>query len=308
MKAQKPQKKRIKEVKPRRARCDAAMSRANKKLNPLKIEKIRKKSAPVRNKISLKRRKVVKEERAQMDVPQRQMRYAIETASAHVRAVIRGYTRTRATVRHAYKKKPKALCPPNYDELLQLIPPGQRAKPTRAGQQVVYVLAQADPMPALLTGTVERIARHKVSNWILVRKPWPLRHAENPFLAVHSTNAWLASPHVGGGGPTIALLPNKGLYVIYCAALNEFYVGNANNISLRIEQHKNGKGAAYTKSWHGDFYRVRPINIPLGKYSQSETKEVLAIAMKYFKGRVDTNYIGRESKARVRGGGFSLSQ
>ena len=294
----------------RRSRTDAAMTKANQRIDFRVHQKICVKKKFVDVKLAKKKQKTVKEWRISLDANRKHILAACETAAEHWRAVVRGFTRSRAPLRATTRKRtPRVLAhrPSNWDALMLLLGPNQRSKPIAEGEDVVWLPHKPEPADAWNRATVAYLGRrpHTDTNWIVVAKPWVLRPQENPYLAIDSTNVWMAPVELGGGGPTMALLPNCGVYVIYCPALNEYYVGQSNDIKKRIARHVRHNAAKYTKRWSA-FYRVRPLTPRHGTYCSHETREVLAIAKKCFKGKISSS-IGRED-IKVRGGGYSLSQ
>ena len=297
---------------PRRPRTDAAMAKANRRIDFRVHEKIRGKKISVKKDVKLmkKKNKEVKEWRTSLSGDRKHVLVACETAAEHFRAVVRGFTRSRAPPRATKRvRTPRVLAhrPSNWDKLMFLLPPNQRSKPIAVGEDVVWLPHTPTPADQWNRAIVAHLKRRNQTktNWVVVAKPWVLRPKENPYLAIDSTNVWMAPTALGGGGPTMALLPNLGVYVIYCPALDEYYVGQSNDVGKRLDQHRKGTAAKFTKRW-SEFYRVRPLTPPHGTYRSHETREVLAIAKKCFKGKI-TSYIGRDT-IKVRGGGYSLSQ
>ena len=293
----------------RRPRTDKAMAKANQRINLPVHQKIRVKTKSVQVKVAKKKCKTVKEWRNSLDANRKYILNALEVAATHSRAIIRGFTRSRAKT-GTRVRKPRVLGhrPSNWDSLMLLLESNQRSKPIAEGEDVVWLPHKPEPAVAWNRGTVVYLGRRSTTgtNRVVVKKPWVLRPKENPYLAIDSTNVWMAPVALGGGGPTMALLPNVGVYVIYCHKLDEYYVGQSNDVAKRMERHRRHTAAKYTKRWP-EFYRVRPLTPPHGTYSSHENREVLAIAIKCFKGKINSSSIGRDS-VKVRGGGYSLSQ
>ena len=170
--------------------------------------------------------------------------------------------------------KPKVVFPVNLDVLEALIPPAHRAKPTAVGDEVIYVPPVAGPLQRWTTATVLRISRHIDTNWIIVAKPNPERSG-NPYLAIDSTCVWLAP--VNHSFP-VTLFPNAGVYVLFCARLQDYYVGESNDVAVRIAGHAK-REVVWTRRWDGDFARIEPITLR-GRlsYKQHEGRESRALA------------------------------
>jgi len=86
-----------------------------------------------------------------------------------------------------------AFRPQNYKDLLELIPPCHRAKPT---PQLQGSTSSTSPTTAPCAHPLDpcqglpSISRHKDSNWIVVRKPLPVENG-NPYVAMDSTNVFV---------------------------------------------------------------------------------------------------------------------
>ena len=290
-------------VKKRAVRRFKAMKKANSRTKSTSF--VRKKEKPKRTKAAVQRRVAVKKWRSTLTPQEVSMRYAISTASQKHREIVRGKGRVRVTTGRPRAPKALGFQPVNYAQLLDLIPPPSRVKPIAIGEEVVFVLHKPERVDGWMRGKVVLLARHVSTNWIVVEKPWVLRAGENPFLCIDSPNVWVAPP--GLGVFPLCILPNKGVYVLYCKNRDEYYVGESNDIEKRLGQHRGRKAPAWTKRWGGDFCRVKPLTNCKGAYKAAEKKEVGAIALKLCRGRMDRIY--RESEGpQVRGAGCSNSQ
>jgi hypothetical protein len=135
-----------------------------------------------------------------------------------------------------YRPRKLAFQPPNWRELLREIPKPQ-AKPFEIGQRVFYVPPSITPVPWSVA-TVEHIGPHRNTNWIVVQKDNMTRKNGNPYIAIDSTNVFLAP------GTSTRPLPNKGVYVV--RSDNAIYVGNSNDIKKRLDFHRQGLGSRST--------------------------------------------------------------
>lgn len=229
------------------------MRRANLKTDPKPKEKIRKKIAPQPTERARRKQQYVVEYRDRLGFDALYRAYAISAASQKWRKIVKGQGKRKKG--GSVGRPPKlAFRPKNYDALLELIPMCHRAKPTQAGQKIVYVPHEAALCTAWIHAKVIAIARHKDSNWVLVRKPLAIEKGKNPYVAIDSTNVFLEPPK----DIETATFCDVGVYVLYCESLNKFYVGESNNIEARIKQHKSGRGAKATKNWPS-FVRVPPL-------------------------------------------------
>ena len=138
-----------------------------------------------------------------------------------------------------------AFRPQNYKDLLELIPPCHRAKPTAAGQHVIYI--PHDGAVCTSIGSMPRSSLPSRATRTLTGSPSgkPLSVENgNPYVAMDSTNVFLEPPK----DVNTATFCNVGVYILYCEeALQKFYVGEFNNTSARIERHRKGQGAKATK-------------------------------------------------------------
>lgn len=272
--------------------------------------KVRSKKAPRTTTKSLKMRKAVKTYRSQRGKEGQQITGAIEVALDRMNAIALGSPRIqRCRSRGLRQREPTvlALRPPNFDTLVNLISGPERVRPSAPGP-VIFVPHTFEKVKEWIRAECVYVGRHVKAEtlWVVVRKPWPLKEHESPFLALDSTNCFVAPPCVEQAA---GILPNRGLYVIYNKVLNEYYVGTSDNIERRLDEHRRLLGSEWTKRWSGDFVRVSPLKKYPHTYSWSkqERLEVLEIAKRKF--RCDgTHVVSEGTRAHVRGGGFSLSQ
>ena len=254
---------------------------ANLKIDPGARERPQPKAPPGRaTKMVRKKRIAAKEWKKNRTKRERQMDFAILTAADY-------YRRTQMEARGALpRRKPKvpgrktrkracavkSLRPSNYAKLDALIPPAGRAKPTADGQEIIYLPHALAPQTQWTLAKVERLTQHKAqrSDWCIVEKPRLRFLGENPYLAIDSTNVWLAPIHHAF---PVHLFPSRGVYVLSNVARGEFYVGESNDIPKREEKHANGTGAAFTKKWKGEFIRVPLLSLPGGTHKQREARE-----------------------------------
>jgi len=176
--------------------------------------KVRKKRAPVRNATSRRACAGVKTWRASLDDVGRQIRSAIEQAGQHYRNAVRGYKKVRPKVREILRQRHRKaegafIQSPKFETLLKLIKPQDRIKPDNAGQKVVFVLPKDIDAHSWMCSEVVKVAPHKESNWIIVKKPWTLKPKENPFVAVDVLNVFVKPE--GFTDRDLTLLPNKGV-------------------------------------------------------------------------------------------------
>lgn len=248
-------------------RCAAAMQKANSKSDPLKFEKIRGKQPQPKTKLNKRKILNVARHRAAYSLDNWNVYYAIQAASQRWRATVREQELPE-------EEKTRSYRPQNYADLLELIPKEVRTKPTAAGQRVIYVLPQRTAMEGWIHAVVEHIRRHKESNWIIVKKPPGLPRSRlntenpNPYIALDSTNVFLEPL-----GVSTALLSTRGVYVLHCQALDEYYVGESNDIPARVKAHAEGRGASKTK-WWPSFVRMAPLtekkSMTLGQWEKVE--------------------------------------
>jgi len=226
----------------RAARCSKSMRKANQKTDPKANEKIRRKRAHQPTENARHKCENTEKYRSCMTPDDWDRKYAIDAASERFRKLIKLKQKPRTKT---FGRPPKiAYRPKNYADLLSLIPQEHRMKPTAAGQQVIYVPHDSTPCEAWVRAKVLSIHRHKDSNWIVVHKPVRCDGA-NPYLAIDSTNVFLQPPK---SVPT-ATFPNVGVYVLYCEALEKWYVGQSGDIAERIAQHIDHNGAKATQKW-----------------------------------------------------------
>ena len=290
---------------PRSAR---KMAIANKKTDVLPRDaRMRQKAVPRRTKAAVKKRNNTAGWRKALNGERRAIFHAIQAAAARFRSSVTNRPRVRR--KGVYKKalpKVVALRPDNFDKLLTLIEPPQRSKPTATGQEVVYVLPGAAPVLSWFVGKVVHLAAHKESNWFVVAKPWVLKPGENGYIAIDSTNVYLAPP---GSKPwSLSLLKDRGLYTLYCRSRDEYYVGASNDIPRRVREHEAGKGSAVTKKWKGEVERLRPLTNGKGLSSAAELKEVWALVKKFYPSASRSSIYAEHEGSKVRGAGYSVSQ
>jgi len=277
-----------------------------------KQQKVRPKKPPTTTPQSLRHRKRAKAHRGNLDDVGRQVRSAMEVAGRFYRRAVRGYSKLKRKVLESAKQRRRVpqhvqLQSPLFEKLTNLIPQRCRAKPNDTGQEVLFLQPQNTTAHSWMCAKVFKITPHKESNWIIVKKPWTLKPEENPFLALDVLNVWLKPE--GMKAAECTLLPNKGVYTLYCKSFNEYYVGESSDIQARLDDHKRGKGSLWTKRWRGDFVRLNTLTKRTkGTYAAHELKETMAIAKRFCGGSLAN--IRRESELlpRVRGGGLSLSQ
>lgn len=195
-----------------------------------KKETVRRKKAPQTTPESRRRRAVVKRRRKALPLIQKQRETAVEYACKLFREAIGG----KRSVRHypkkkSYKKKAppvRVLRPPTFDKLRKLFPPGHIKKPIRVGDSVVFVFPTATPVKAWLHGVVDCIIPHKAdSNWVVIRWPKVSSKNRNPFIAIDSPNVYQA-PETHNEFPIClpdVKWPTRGVYVLHCPHLNQFY-------------------------------------------------------------------------------------
>lgn len=266
----------------RQPRSPRALVKTNQKVKPRVLKPRRKGPPEPPTRALIKKRKNVVVWRGARPEDDRAMDWALSSASQHYRQVYAesrgiGPIRKKKVVGKKPRKrtcKAKVIFPVNLEQLEALIPRAHRAKPTTAGNEIIYVPAVAGPLERWVTATVERISRHRDTNWIIVKKPCP-KPSENQYLAIDSTCVWLAP--INNSFP-VALLRNVGVYVLFCERLGHFYVGESNDVRGRMGDHSTGK-IVWTRTWNGDFVRVAPITAQ-GKVSfrQHEGREARALA------------------------------
>lgn len=255
--------KKKKKTVPRATRTPANLLRANRKLDPRPSEKVRSKCAPRRSKRALACRKNAQVYRNGLDGDGKKIVYAIETASARYRKCIKpsGVKKKKkivaaldnGIVRRNRQRLPLSLRPSNFTAMLALIPTVYRHKPTVPGQQVIYLLHGPQCATQWERGTVASIRRHIDSNWVVVKKNPEPAPGVNPFLAIDSTNVFLAPPDDVETG----IFGNSGVYVLYCDSTDTFYVGESHNIHGRMGQHDSGVGSQGTRAMP-TFHRLQP--------------------------------------------------
>ena len=257
-----------------KARNPTVLLRANAKLDPIPSEKIRVKKAPTKKptKRAIQCRINSRLWRNGLDLDQKRLRYAIETASARYRKCIKpsGVNKKKEVKaalddgirRRNRQREPLSLRPCNFSELLALIPNVYRHRPTVPGQDAIYLLHGPKGATQWERGLVVAIRRHIVgtrasgtvdSNWMVVLKNPPPAPDTNPYLAIDSTNVFLAPPNDVETG----IFKNSGVYVLYCESSDTFYVGESHNINVRLGQHDSGVGSQATSSMP-TFHRLQP--------------------------------------------------
>ena len=269
------------------SRSLALISKGNRKLDVPSRERVRPKLPPTRpstraTKCALKN---MISWRGGRTFDEHQIDIAIDTASSRYRQTLRERAGA-APRRQPGRGKPgaktrnqscaaKVFFPANFSSLNALIPANYRTKPTQQGQTCMYVPPISAPLQQWTLAVVERIAAHNShdSNWVVVRKPSPC-DGENPYLAIDSTCVWLAP--VLNTFPT-TLFKNCGVYVIFCARLKDYYVGESNDVQKRMADHDKGT-VVWTRKWRGEFTRIAPITPRGGTYRQHETRETRALA------------------------------
>lgn len=255
----------------RAPRTSVNMRRANAMLDPPANDRIRKQSTRPKTRANKRCSSNATKYRQYLSPNDLNIHYAISTASQRWRATVRDQKLPRKD------RKGLSFRPDNYEELLRLIPEFYRSKPDTRGNRCIYVLPKPKPMTAWLHGVVEAVRRHKEGNWIIVRKPPGSKRMyedSNPYHAIHSTNVFLEPP------VNTSILCKRGLYVLYCPELDEYYVGESSNIPDRIRDHERGRGAIKTRRWHQLGYtmmRVAPLTVKKkGTLQEWERIEVAA--------------------------------
>jgi len=231
----------VKTKRKRAPRTPRNMTRANRKMNP--SEKIRRTKARLPSERTRRNYHYVTAYRNSRTPDELYRYYAISAASQKWRCIIRSKGKPKKTATVG-RPSTHAFRPDNYDELLDLIPKCHRVKPTGLGQCAIYLPHDRRRCDSWTYAKVAGLSRHKESNWVLFKKPC-VENDANPYVAIDSTNVFLKPPH----DVTTALYPNRGVYLLYCPALNQFYVGESNNIAARIARHEKGTGAKVTRSW-----------------------------------------------------------
>jgi len=273
------------------ARTPANMRRANLKKDPKPSEKIRNKKAPQPSERARQKRINMENWRASRTIDDTYRGQAIDTASQRWRKIIKALTKKRKPLGCRGRPTKIAFRPKNYDELLELIPLCHRGKPSAAGEKVIYLPHDSTTCTAWTHAKVVSIHRHKDANWVLVKKPFAVEN-ENPYVAIDSTNVFLAPPQE----VNTSALPNEGVYVLYCPTLDSWYVGESHDIAKRIERHKAHKGPKATKTWPS--FERRPLLTSKRRnerWTRWEAREWDALRNKY-------------GYRNVRGAGSSQSQ
>lgn len=253
---------------------------ANRKLNPGPLERPQPKAPPRRaTKMVCKQRIAATDWKKNRSKMEHQIDIAILTAADYYR---RAQMEARGALPRRKPKVPgtktrnracavKSLRPSNYAQLEALIPPGQ-AKPTVEGQEIIYLRHGLAPQTEFTLAKLAHLTQHKAQNsdWCVVEKASLQFPGENPYLAVDSTNAWLAP--INHAFP-IHLFPSRGVYVFSNVARGEFYVGESHDIPERERLHANGTGGAFTKKWKGVFIRVPLLSSRGGSNRVREARE-----------------------------------
>lgn len=283
-------KKKAKKIVKLPARTLVNLRKANCKLDPRVNERIRIKNPPRRSKLSLVKRQVTKKWRERLDDDGQHRRSAIETASARYRRCIKPPIRpgvkkkkkVAAALQEGSKRRrrmptPEALRPTNYAEMLNLIPLRYRQKPVGPDEHVIYLKHSPKAATEWERGIVVKISRHIDSNWVLVRKnPAPEDVCANPYLAIDSTNVFVAPPDDVDCG----LFLNSGVYVLFARCCNTFYIGESHKIAARIVSHQAGTGSQGTRGFVSSF-RLQPRSMRGGTWRQWERREWLMLTKLY---------------------------
>jgi len=228
----------------RAPRSTKNMHRANQKADPKQCEKVRRKRPEQPTQTARRKRRNVQQYRASMTFDDWHRMYAIAAASERWRKIVRMSAKKKGKINFGRPSK-IAFRPDNYEELLSLIPKANRSKPTAVGQSVIYVPHESTPCAGWTHAKVLSIHRHKDSNWIVVQKPLSVEEGANPYLAIDSTNVFVEPPKA----VRTATWANAGVYVLYCAPLDKWYVGESGNIAKRIAEHEAHRGSKVTKDW-----------------------------------------------------------
>jgi len=258
-----------------------------------KSESVRRKAKPSRTRDSIKRRSIVVERRAKLTPDERHKVSAMDWAAEIYRQTVRQETRVRRKGAMTVKKKrqcARVFQPPNMEKLIKLIPHRHRSKNICIGDSAVFVFPNAQPVKAWYHGVVVDIRPHKSdSYWFLFRWPKECCKSKNPYIAIDAPNVFKAPEN--SDDFEIAFpnaYPKRGVYVLYCPHLKEYYVGQSNDVPNRIIEHRNTdprmrgySGAAWTKRWEGKFYRVPPCTVNRGDLHDWEMRETSALREMY---------------------------
>lgn len=182
-----------KTAKKRTPRTPRNMEKANAVQDPQKNCRIRKKRPAVSTDRAFMKKEYMENFRRRRTFDELHRHNAIDAASEVWRKLA---ARKSCKKDHLGPGRPIKIAfrPDNYAELLSLIPKQHQIKPSSVRQDVIYVPHIRTPCGGWTRAKVLEVRRHKKTNWILMMKPLAVEDGHNPYIAVDSTNVFLAPP------------------------------------------------------------------------------------------------------------------